>query len=406
MLLWLTIALLLVVTLAALLLPLFRGRDTIETRDVFDANVFKDQLKTIDREVEEGQMEREDAEAARLEISRNLLAAADKAEQNPALKAQDRHVSRLAAMALVLLVPLLAVGLYLKVGSPAIPDMPLEARAKQAPSLNAKLAELIARAEQRLAANPKDGRGWAIMAPVYMRHEMYGKAQNAYRNAIRLLGASADRLSGLADSMILANDGIVGDDALPVLKRAIKVDPDHPKPHFWMGLYYEQNNKFKQAEEFYTNLLKNSGSEVDWRPTVQQRLDEVRKKQGLPALVIAGAKMVQPPEIKLGDALKAQDKAAANAAPGPTAEQIREAGQMSAADRKQMIDNMVARLSTRLYEQGGDLKSWMRLVSVLNVQGRKGEALKAVEAGKKNLADNAQAVTQLEGLAKQLGLRS
>ena len=400
------IVLLLLLTLAALVYPLFKGRDTLATREAFDANVYKDQLRAIDRELDEGQIDREDAEAARIEISRKLLAAAEKAEHSPAMKQQGRQMSRAMAMALVVAVPLFAVALYLQVGSPALPDLPLEARARVAPVPENKIAELIRRAEQRLASKPDDAQGWEIMAPIYLRHQMYGKAENAFRQSIRLSGPNAERLSGLADAIVLGNNGIVTDDVLPILKKAIKADPDHPKPHFWMGLYFEQHGKYDLAEQTYTTLLKTSGEDVVWRPTVAERLNVVRKKQGLSPIRVAGIKRVQEPDIKLGDALKAdtgKKVASAGRMPGPTAEQMRAARNMSAGDRQAMINSMVARLSNRLYKQGGDLKSWMRLVNVLNVQGKKDEARKAVEAGKKNLGTR-EAAAQLDGLAARLGL--
>ncbi len=401
MLLWSIIIVLLFVTLAGLLLPLYRGEDTLTNREAYDANVFKDQLKAIDREQDEGQLEKQDAQSARVEISRKLLAAADKVEQQPSMQARSRQLSRFTAISLALGVPLFAIGLYLQVGSPQQGDLPLEARAKVTPG-NTRISALIARAEQRLEANPGDGNGWEVMAPIYLRHQMYGKASNAYQNALRLLGSSADRLSGLADAMVLANDNIVGDDVVPILRRAIKADPDHPKPQFWMGLYHEQNNKFKQAEEIFTSLLKKTSAKAAWRPTVVGRLNEVRKKQGLPPINIVGVEPAKQPAIKLGDARKQ------SGAPlkGPSADDIQAAGQMSAGDRQAMISNMVARLSTRLKEEGGDLKSWMRLVNVLNVQGKKAEARAAVQDAKKNLRNNNNAAAQLDALAKRLQLGS
>ncbi len=399
MLLWSIIIVLLLVTLAGLLLPLYRGGDTLTNREAYDANVFKDQLKAIDRELDEGQLTEQDAQSAHIEISRKLLAAADKAERHPSMQAESRQLSRFAAISIALGVPLFAIGLYLQVGSPHQGDLPLEARAKTN-ATQTKIAALIARAEQRLEANPGDGNGWEIMAPIYMRHQMYGKAANAYQNALRLLGSNADRLSGLADAMVLANDNIVGDDVVPILKRAIKADPNHPKPQFWMGLHQEQNNKFKQAEEIFTSLLKKSSKQAVWRPTVVVRLNEVRKKQGLPPINIAGEQPTKQATIKLGDARKQ----AGAPLKGPSADDIKAAGQMSATDRQSMINNMVARLSTRLKEEGGDLKSWMRLVKVLNVQGKKAEALAAVQDAKKNLANQKGAAAQLDAQARSLGL--
>ncbi len=400
MLLWSFIIVLIVVTLAGLLRPLYRGSDTLSNRDAYDANVFKDQLKAIDREMEEGQLEEADAQSARVEISRKLLEAAETAEEHPIMQARSRQLSRSTAIAIVLFVPFLAIGLYLQIGSPTQGDLPLSARAQTTPD-GSKLASLISRAEQRLEDNPGDGNGWEIMAPIYLRHQMYGKAIAAYQNSLRLLGSSAERLSGLADAMVLANDNIVDDAVVPILKRAIKADPDHPKPLFWMGLYHEQNNKFKQAEEIFTNLLKKASTKAVWRPTVVARLNEVRKKQGLPPTTIAGMEPVAAPVVKLGDARKQ------TGAPlkGPSADDVKAAAQMSTGDRQAMINNMVARLAPRLKEEGGDLKSWMQLVNVLNVQGKKAAARAAVKDAKKNL-QNANAAAQLDALAKKLQLGS
>ena len=91
---------------------------------------------------------------------------------------------------------------------------------------------------------------------------------------------------------------------------------------------------------------------------------------------------------------------------GPSAADVRAAGQMSAGDRQSMINNMVSRLANRLHEQGGDVTSWMRLVKAYNVLGKKAEARKAVQSGKQNLGKDQGAIARLDALARQLGLGS
>ena len=70
------------------------------------------------------------------------------------------------------------------------------------------------RAEDHLRDNPDDGRGWDVLAPVYFRLGEVGKSETAYRNAIRLLGETPQRLSGLGETMVTAAGGIVTADAL------------------------------------------------------------------------------------------------------------------------------------------------------------------------------------------------
>ncbi|MCF6199382.1 MAG: c-type cytochrome biogenesis protein CcmI [Hyphomicrobiaceae bacterium] len=389
-------------TLGAILVPLYKGGDTFLSRESFDANIFKDQLKAIDRELDNGQIDKEDAESARVEISRKILESSEKASKEPTFSAQGRELSRTSAIALAVVVPVLALGLYMKIGSPKVPDFPLEARLKK-PQVENRIAALISRAEQRLAKHPNDVRGWDIMGPIYLRNEMYGKATTAYENAIRLQEPTAKRLSGLAEAMILGNGGIVSDDVLPILRQAIKMDGNLPKPRFWIGLFYEQTGELGKADSTYAVLLKDTYEGMPWRPTVEARLNGVRKKLGLPSVKIAGIKAVQKPDILLGNALANKGRMASSAAmPGPTAQDVRQAGQMSVGDRKAMINAMVQRLADRLKSEGGDANSWLRLVNAYMVQGNRAKALAAVEAGKKNVSGDKQGVARLTAMGQQI----
>jgi cytochrome c-type biogenesis protein CcmH len=404
MLLWVIIAVMLGATIAVILLPLLRGEDSIATRAVYDANVFKDQLKAIDRDLTEGLIDESDAEAARVEISRKLLEASDKAQEKPVIKGgEPLGLPVLAGIGGAMIV--VALGLYGLQGSPSLPDQPLQARLQQKPE-NQRIDELIARAERQLQKNPSDGRGWAIMAPIYLRHSMYDKAVVAFRNAIRLLGPDGARLTGLSDALVFANQGVVSDETVPVLKQAIKADPDQPKPHFWLALYHEQQGKLKQASEGYTALLKRASADAPWRQMVQDRFNEVRKRQGLPPLTIAGAAPAAPPVLAPPASAPAAAPSGATAAPGPTAEDIKQAGELSPEDRQAMINNMVANLAERLQEEGGDLQSWMRLLNAYNVLGKKEEARQALTQARKNLAKDKKALTQLDALARKIGLES
>jgi cytochrome c-type biogenesis protein CcmH len=92
-------------------------------------------------------------------------------------------------------VPLVSWGLC-QIGSPDLPSQPLSERLAKNPA-DSSVDELVARAEAHLAANPSDGRGWDVLAPVYLRMQRFSDAAAAYRNAIRLDGDSAARQAGL-----------------------------------------------------------------------------------------------------------------------------------------------------------------------------------------------------------------
>ncbi len=110
------------------------------------------------------------------------------------------------------LVPLLALGLYLLYGSPRLPDQPLALRLED-PSNSQNLEALVARVEARLREHPEEGEGWDVIAPVYMGWQRYQDAADAYGEAIRLLGPTAKRLSGQGQALVLANNGVVSEEA-------------------------------------------------------------------------------------------------------------------------------------------------------------------------------------------------
>src|SRR5690606_21621537 len=88
---------------------------------------------------------------------------------------------RIAAVAAVVLMPALALGLYVSVGSPQLPDAPLAARLS-APPESQDTAVLVARVEAHLADNPDDLRGWQVLAPVYVRLGRDRNAVDAFAN--------------------------------------------------------------------------------------------------------------------------------------------------------------------------------------------------------------------------------
>src|ERR1700761_6226117 len=158
--LWFVFALMTAAAMFAVLLPLgFRDRPQFEGTE---ASVYKDQLAEVDRDAATGLIGGVEAGAARVEISRRLLAAADH-ERAPAIQSSTR-LRRLAAALALIALPALAVALYLPLGSPRMPDFPLAARIVK-PDGSQPVETLVAQVEQHLQQNPTDPRGWTVLAP-------------------------------------------------------------------------------------------------------------------------------------------------------------------------------------------------------------------------------------------------
>ena len=125
MLFWLISALMTGAAVLAVLWPLSRVR-AAEPARLADMAVYRDQLAEIDRDRARGLLGAREAEAARVEVSRRLIAAADRESMPVAGSALTRR--RAAAVLALAGVPLLALGVYGALGSPGLPDAPLAAR--------------------------------------------------------------------------------------------------------------------------------------------------------------------------------------------------------------------------------------------------------------------------------------
>jgi cytochrome c-type biogenesis protein CcmH len=377
MLLWIVFAVLTAAVLAAVLAPLGRRRAGPQP-DAGAVEVYRHQLTELDAERARGLVGESEAAAARLEISRRLLASASQSERAPQAAGAGEAQSRAVAFAVAVLVPALTLGLYLNYGSPGMPSYPIAGRAN-APLESAQIGELVAKVEARLRTHPEDGEGWDVIAPVYLRLGRFRDAADAFDRASKLKGESVKRLVGLAEASVLGADGIVTEEARLAYEKVLKLEPGRADARFWLALAKEQDGSLAEALSAYKALLAESPAEAPWRATVEQRVAEVSGR-------LSGA---EPAPSR-----------------GPTAEDVAAAEKLSPADRSRMIADMVDGLARRLKRDGGDLTSWLRLVNAYAVLGRKDDALSALADARKTFGGDEKALAELARLAQSLGLGS
>ncbi|MGK6315229.1 c-type cytochrome biogenesis protein CcmI [Neorhizobium sp. DT-125] len=371
MVLWIVFAVLTAAVAAVLIMPFARGAKSAPADRAGEVEVYRDQLKELERDRAQGLIEPQEAEYARAEIGRRLIAAAGAGEGGQQAAPRTRRYA--LATAVVTLVPS-AVGLclYVMLGSPGIPDQPLEARLEN-PGNN--IALLVAKAERHLAQNPNDGAGWDLLAPIYFRSMRLGDAEMAYRNAIRLLGPNAMRLAGLGETLVASNDGIVTEDARSAFEEAVRLDPDNPRPRFYVGLGLEQAGRVAEARTVFEEIAKDSPPDAPWMQLVNQHI----AKNG-------------------GSAAPERDTAQA---PGsPSQQDIAAAENMSQDDRQAMVRGMVDSLAARLKEDPDNLEGWLRLVRSYSVLGDRAKAEEALKSGLKQFPSSGELVA----LANEIGI--
>lgn len=385
MLLWIILAALTAGVLAALLRPLMMqgAAGVADSGGRNDIAVYKDQLAEIDADVARGLIAAEEADSARREVQRRLLAH-DAASVGAAASGAAGS-ARSVGFAVAGMLPVLAIGAYLAIGTPGLPGQPFGTRAAL-PLDKAPIDDLIAKVEGRLKANPEDAQGWDVIAPVYFRMQRYEDAATAYANAARLLGDTPQRLAGFAEATVMANGGEVTDEALAAYEKLAAREPDRIEPKFWLALAKEQRGKTDEAVAAYKALLASAPSDAPWRPLIEERLAGIGKPGSSPPL---------------GKAAPAATPAPAK---GPTAEDMKAADALSDKDRAAMISGMVDSLAKRLQANPRDARGWQQLVQSYVVLGETAKAKQALADGQRHLADNNEASGELAALGKRLGL--
>jgi cytochrome c-type biogenesis protein CcmH len=272
---WLGFAALVALSLGLILRPLLAAPgDGDARRAEYDLGVYQDQLGEIDRDLERGLLSADQAGAARLEIQRRMLAAADKTDQAPKAPAK---AARLTALILTVLLPLGAGFVYLLLGAPGLPDAPYAARVGQIAQMkerSAAIKTMVDRLAERLKNDPNDGKGWAMLGRSYRALGRMDESKSAYVKAIALL--PRDVQVRVEYAMLLLDEG-EGSQMPPevanLMLGVLAIEPDQPDALYFLGVDAAMRGDKDQARAMWTRLLAVIPPDSAARPQVQKQLD-------------------------------------------------------------------------------------------------------------------------------------
>jgi cytochrome c-type biogenesis protein CcmH len=370
--LWFGLALMTAAAVWAVLWPLARRGN--ELRSGSDVAVYRDQLAEIERDRAAGLIGESEAVGARVEVSRRLIAAADAQTGPPSSVSSATWRRRAVALVALVVLPFGAAAFYLALGSPSLPDQPLAPRLAASRS-DPSFDTLIAQVEEHLSRRPEDGRGWEVIAPVYLRLGRFDDAVKARRNALRLNGATGEREAALGEALVFAANGVVTAEAKAAFERAIALDANGVEARYFLGLAAEQDGDYSQAAATWRALLEAAPPDAPWIDVLRGALARVNP---------GGA--TGSPRID------------------PSDEQVTASRQLGPEQRKAMIEGMVERLSERLHRDGADVDGWLRLVRSYLVLGQPEKARAAVIDARRALAGDAIKLRRLDDLLRGLGL--
>ena len=327
-----------------------------------NAAIHRDQLHALETDLARGVISKQDFETTREELQLRLLDDTESFEAPAASGFTGFWTQKRTATAIGVSLPVLALGLYLQLGTPAAIDRVATAGSANPHGGDEQVKQMVDALVIKLKNNPDNPAGWAMLARSYKAMGRFEEAQQAFEKAGTFVSGNPDLLVDQAELVgILAGNNLTGKPQ-QMIDAALRMNPEHPMGLMMAGVASYQSGDYPGAVTRWEKLLSLIPPGSQDAEQVQANIADARAKAGMPA----GESKLLPP-------------VPADAAAGMTPEKI-----------NQMVD----RLAARLKDNPEDLAGWARLARAYRVQGRLDEAANAYAKTGKLLDSDPDLLTQ------------
>ncbi len=301
--------------LAFVLPALTRSRDGENqmSRIRSNAQIYRDQLKELQSEADKGTLDSVQFESERQELGRRAIEDALSSLND--IPVGQTEKSRWVPVVIAVLLPVAAIGIYLKLGSPEAASLAPASGTVAIASGSAQpesphgmsfeqIRESADKLAQRMQANPSDGEGWAMLARSWNVLGRYQEAASAYEKAASLLPPDAQLMADYADALAMSQGQKLDGKPLEIIKWALKTDPTNLKALALAGTAAFEHKDYKEAVGYWEKVVQTAPADSEFARSIQGSLEE------------AHARMEgRPPVAALPDIMPARS-ASASLAPG------------------------------------------------------------------------------------------
>jgi cytochrome c-type biogenesis protein CcmH len=287
---WILAVAMVVFSMFFLLRPLFLDSNKADVdRTAQNVAITKERLHELKLELEQGRITEDEYEQSKEELEQALLNDVEVTQvKSDSIKDQGyaRYV-RYSRYALVLFVPVFALGTYAYLGQPvlieglkthtAVASVDSETNnEKQQPSVE-QMTEKLA---ERLKQQPDNAEGWYMLGRSYMSLNKYNDAAVALEKANQLLPDNPFVMLQYADALTMTLGGQISGKPFELIKRAVELKPDDVTGLWLLGMGYEEQGEYQKAISYWTllvSLLKDDKSINE----VQNLIRQAKNKAGI-----------------------------------------------------------------------------------------------------------------------------
>ncbi|WP_286885809.1 c-type cytochrome biogenesis protein CcmI [Pseudomonas sp. UBA7456] len=301
---WLSAGLLLLAALSFLLIPILRGhrRQQEQDRTALNVALYQERIDALAAQQASGVLDDLQLSQGRDEAARELLADTEGAEP-----ARQRQLGKALPLLAAVLVPLLAMGLYLHFG--AADKVALTQEFAQAPK---SMEEMTARLERVVQAQPDSAEAVYFLGRAYMAEQRPAEAARTFERAVAMAGRQPELLGQWAQALYFAADKRWSAQLQALTDEALKADPNEVTSLGLRGIAAFEGERYQEAIAYWKRLLAQLPQGDASRAALQGGIDRAAERLGTqtaqvpaPAAVRLKVRVELAPALQ--DKVKAQD---------------------------------------------------------------------------------------------------
>jgi len=294
---WLSAGLLLLAALGFLLIPILRGRSRQQEEDRTALNValYQERVAELAAQQAAGVLDATQLANGRDEAARELLADTEGAEAP-----RQGHLGKVLPLLAAVLVPAMALGLYLHFGAADKVELTQEFAA--APK---SMEEMTTRLERAVQAQPDSAEGLYFLGRAYMAEQRPADAAKAYERAVALAGRQPELLGQWAQAQYFAANKQWSPQVQALTDEALKADPNEVTSLGLRGIAAFEGERYQEAIDYWKRLLAQLPEGDASRAALQGGIDRAAERLGStgakPSVAVAARLKVR---VELAAALK------------------------------------------------------------------------------------------------------
>ncbi len=300
---------------------------------------------------------------------------------------------RWAVYAVILVIPLLATGLYFLLGNYPAVSHTAEMSVDTETAKVAEIGKMVNRLAEKMKANPDDGQGWLMLGRSYRALEQYPKAVDALANAYRILGEKPEVMMLYADALASNNDKSLIGQPSDLITKVLTLEPENMEALWLGGMAKAQSGEDQAAYDRWKKLLGLLSPDTEDYKNVNGLLDQllaenpqVKVGETTNKTTVASVSGVEVTiDVSLADELKASAKAGdivfiyAQALSGPKMPLAIERKKVSDLPLTVTLNDAMAMMPTMKLSSFPQVKLLARISTSGNAMQQPGDLIGAVE---------------------------